>query len=323
VYEPEPRVGLRGIAYHFDGIAPIEEIPMLARDPRLVDAFKEGGHVSFAWSQVSLAEQAVISARKTLDAAKLTSTDIDAVIIGTSEMPWFKRIPEMLSTHVLMGLGLRDIPVVGVTLAGCANYASSLRVARNMIMAEGMRNVLVIETNQVRGEMQRPYVSPLSGAAGAIFADGAASFIVTTDEADFALVSMAQIVKPIDKLVAQINDVVANNVTAFRHVTPLALSKAGISLAEVRKIIMSNVNLPMLSGLAATLELPAGSIHMDNVARTGHVWSADNLINLVDYSSSEEVPPGSWMLMLCQAESYYSAIVIRRTHRQLERTANT
>lgn len=306
------RVGIRGIAYHFDCTRPIEEIPMLANDPLLLVAFKEAGHERFACSYVSLAEQAVLSARKTLDAAGLAPADIDAVVVGFSELLHFDRYPEMLSTGILTGLGLSDVPVVGVSLAGCANLASAMRVARNMIVAEGMMNVLVVETNQVRGKMERPYVSTYSGAAGVIFADGAASCIVTTENADFSIEGMGISVLPIDKQQVDLSTVCANNVLGYRQAIARALQQAGMVQDDIAHIFTSCVNRAGLDWLMTALELPLPDVFTGNICRTAHVWSADCLIGLADQCAAQAIQPGAAVLLLSQAESYYSAIVCRK-----------
>lgn len=308
-------VMLRGVAYHIDEIAPIERIPALAKDAKLLASFKDAGHATYAHSEASLAEQAVASAKKTLAAAGLDSDDVDAIVLGTSEIRAPKRYPEMLSTEVLTSLGLCDVPVVGVTLAGCANYSSSVRVARNMVVAEGLSNVLVVETDQVRGTMERQIVD--DGQACAIFGDGAASLVVSGERsagnADFELVAIAQTIKPLDWASADVNMIAANNVFGFRHVLDEALAKAGVARGDLRKTFLSNIGIAIVEDLASLLELDVASVHTANCSRTAHVWSCDNLINLIDYCAAEPVPAGALFLMVCQAESYFSAIVCRKS----------
>jgi 3-oxoacyl-[acyl-carrier-protein] synthase III len=310
------RILLRGLAYHFDEVRPIDEIALLAQSPDYLSSLKQKGLRNFAYSEMSLGQQAIASARKTLDAAGLAAADIDAVVVGTSEMPYFDRFPEMLGTEILMGLGLRDLPVVGVTLAGCANYASSLRVARNMLIAEGLRNVLLIETNQVRGTMQRVPVSRFTGDVNTVFADGAASMIVSAcgaaDHPGLTLDGMAQTVSPIDAHRVQMGDVWVNAVTAFRSVIDAALEQAGAFRADVRKVFYLNVNAVQSAALAPAFGFEVESLHAANLARTAHVWSSDNLISLSDYCATEQVAAGALFLLLCQGESYFSAIACRR-----------
>lgn len=307
---------LRGVAYHLDELAPIERIPALAQDPQLLAAFHEAGHKTYAHSSLTLAEQAICSAVKTLAAAQLAPTDVDAIVVGTSEIREPKRYPEMLSTDLLTALQLSNVPVVGVTLAGCANYSSALRVARNMLIAEGLKNVLVIETNQVRGSMQRQVFD--DGMACVIFGDGAASLVVSATAAggsELELVAMSQTIRPLDWARADINAIAANNFLGFRHVLDDVLKRANATRADIAKVFLSNIALRIVADLAGVLDLDVRSVYTANTSRTAHVWSCDNLINLVDYCAAEpeQVPPGSLFLMVSQAESYFSAIVCRKT----------
>jgi 3-oxoacyl-[acyl-carrier-protein] synthase III len=285
----------------------------LAGQPDKVALFKTSGHERFTRSNKSLSELAIASAQKTLAAAELDAGGIDAVVIGTSEFDsWCdKSFPEMLSVEILLALGIRETIVVGATMAGCANYANSLRVARNMIVAEGCRNVLVIETNKVKWEEHRAVISPATGAGNMIFADGAASFIVSPGRGDFMVAGMRQVVKPIDKRTAQFNDVILNNVEGYRIVVGDSLAQAGLTREGLAKVFSSNVNKGILVGFAATLQVPPEMLFMENVSRTGHVWSADNLIGVVDFCALG-APADAAFLLLCQGESYYSAVVLRR-----------
>jgi 3-oxoacyl-[acyl-carrier-protein] synthase III len=312
--EPSPAVpglhaafGIRGIGYHFDETVPIDELPRLAADPQLLSRFKLGGHQYYARSHVSIAEQAVLSARRTLHNSALTADAIDAVIIGTSELRDWKGFPEALAAEVLLALGLKDILVVGVTMAGCANYASALRMARNMIIAEGCRNILVIETNQVRGDLDRVWATEKNAAY--IFGDGAVSCIATAAaNGDFRVLGMEQIVKPLPPGV-QSTDFIANNVGGLRHVVSRALAQAGAEPEQVAKVFIHNINFHVAVGLVHAVGYHHEKLYARNIKRTAHVWGADNLIGLHDYCAAENPPAGTLFLMLCQADTYFSAIV--------------
>jgi len=306
------RIGIRGIAYHFDEEASIDTIPTLQVNPELLAAFKKTGHERFALSHVSITEQAIIAARKTLDKAGMVAGDIDAVVIGTSELRGWNRFPEKVGNEILLALGMKDILVVGVTLAGCANYASALRVARNMIAVDGYRNVLVIETNQVCGNLDRVVASSQTGAPAYILADGALSYVATTDAADFSVLGMEQIVKPFDPTSADATTFITNNIGGFRHVTQVALDRAGVRREQITQVFFHNISLLLLRGLMEVTEFPLYKLFIDNVERTGHVWGADNLVGLHDYCMTENPPSGALFMLLCQADTYYSAIVCQK-----------
>lgn len=303
-------VGIRGIGYHFDETVPIETLPEIAADPILLASYKAHGHRQFARSHVSITEQAILSARKTLHNSGLTAADIDAVVIGTSELRDWKYFPERVSTEVLLGLGLKDILVVGVTLAGCANYGSALRVARNMIMVDGYRHVLVIESNQVRGGLQR--VSATGSSAGYILGDGAVSFVATSDAGEFKVRGMGQIVKPLADKITDSAAFIANNISGFRHVVERALAQAGIAREQVEKVFLHNINWHVLAKLMSVIDFPVAKLYGRNIPRTAHLWGADNLIGLHDYCAESHPSAGALFLLVCQADTYFSAVVCEK-----------
>jgi 3-oxoacyl-[acyl-carrier-protein] synthase-3 len=306
----KPTIGIRGVEYYFDEIVPIDTLPRFAANPEMLEKFKRAGYQSVSVSHVSITEQAILSARKTLAGSGLAAADIDAVVIGMSELRDWSSYPEVASTQIMLGLGLKDIPVVGVTLAGCANYGSALRMVRNMIAVDGYRNVLVIETNQVRGETERIYSA--TGNPGFILGDGAVSFLATPANGDFKVLGMEQIVKPLDGATADVDAYVVNNISGFRHVTERALAQAGVRCEQVDKVFLHNIRFAALSGFLSALNLPRAKLFTDNIARTSHVWGADNLIGLYDYCAGANPPAGSIFLMLCQADFYYSAVVCQK-----------
>jgi 3-oxoacyl-[acyl-carrier-protein] synthase III len=181
-----------------------------------------------------------------------------------------------------------------------------------MLRAEDMQRILMIETNQARGHTARPLVSPVSGLAGIIFADGAVSALVTTAPGDFEVLALAQVVKPIDKHRIGIEELTVQCVSGYRHVYGQALSLADIRPAQIDRVFLNNVHSAGLSGIVATIGLPAERVCTENLARIAHVWSADNLINLHDYCRRHRPEAGTIFLLMCQADSFFSALVCRK-----------
>jgi 3-oxoacyl-[acyl-carrier-protein] synthase III len=307
----QPTVGLRGVAYHFDEIVPIESLPALAGKDELLQTFRDCGHGSVAVSHCSLIEQTARSAYKSLQESGLSANDIDAVVIGTSELRGWTRWPEYFANDVLLALGIQDALVVGVTLAGCANYGSALRMARNLIVAEGRRNVLVIESNQTRGGLERVR-APGGTRASLVFGDAAVSCIVTPEGGDFRVLGMEQIFKPLNMSGTDRTVFVANNVGGFRHVVDRALAQAGVAREKLAQVFIHNMNKRLLYTLLDAVDIPRELMYLDNIRRTGHLWSADNLIGLHDYCAEKNPPSGTVFLLVCQAEAYFSAVVCEK-----------
>jgi 3-oxoacyl-[acyl-carrier-protein] synthase III len=305
-------IGIRNISYCLGDSIPIDELPEMVADDKLLKRFKDSGFKNYARSSLTMAEQAGKAALATIERSGLTAKQIDAVVIGTSELRDWNDFPEDLSKEILRIIGFNIIPVVGTTLAGCANLANSIKVARNMIIAENLRNVLVIETNQVRGSMQRLEGILPSEIPATLFGDGAVSCIVTNEATEFYILGMEQIVSQFhnDKIPSQA--IVAKDVASYRHVIERALKKAMLEPKDIHCYLAGNNNAQIFEGMKNILGFGSAESFTENLQSYGHIWSADTLINLQDYCNKVSPKMGTYFLMLSQASNYYSAIVCQK-----------
>ncbi|MEC4718511.1 3-oxoacyl-[acyl-carrier-protein] synthase III C-terminal domain-containing protein [Noviherbaspirillum sp. CPCC 100848] len=312
-----PAIGLRGIAYYVGDSVPIEELSCMANDAALLERFKAAYFCNFSRSNISLPEQAVLSAQATLRKCGMQAGDIDAVVIGFSELREWTAYPEQLTSVILEGLGMNNIPVVGVTLAGCANVTSALRIARNMVIVDGYRNVLVVETNLLRNDSRR-----LSGAAPGqtpdnVFGDGAVSFVVTSDidTADFDLLAMDQIVSFPEGDNITMQQEIATSTAASLRVIKRAIAHAGLAWEQINCVLLNNLNVVMMAGLLRLYGFTKTDFYIDNILRYGHVWSADGFINLHDYCEKKAPAAGTHFLLIGHGSTYYSATICRKRDR--------
>lgn len=300
-------IGIKAIAYTFDRLRDISTLPALAADTNMLAGFEAGGHRLFGCSDCSLSEQAVRSARQTLTHANLTLDEVDAVVIGCASIRFWHRTAELLSSEIMLKLGLKDIPVFGVTMGGCANYAGALRIAKGLLMDSGWRNVLVIETNKMPSDEARPYMPYVS-----IFGDGCVSALVSSVDPEYRIAAIAHVVKPLDAEYAGDPRFVTNNINGYRRVIAQVLEQAGCTLDDVDVVIPNNKNIAELRKLSGFWSVPFNKVYTDNIARIGHLWSADNLINLKDLVAGGVAAASRTFLLLCQGDSIYSALVLER-----------
>jgi len=275
----EMRIGIKGLAYAFDRLRDIKTISTLAANVETLVAYENGGHRSFGYSDCSLSEQAVLSAKETLANVNLDAGDLDAVVIGCASIRFWPKYAELLSTEILLSLGAKDIPVFGVTMGGCANYSNALRIAKALVAENGWRNVLVIETNKMPNDEMRPYMPYVS-----VFGDGSVSVIVSNaEDIEFDIASIAHVAKPLDAADGGDPRLITNNINGYRRVISEALRLAGCNLGDIDMVMPNNKNIAELIKLAAFWNVPFAKVYTDNVSRIGHLWSADNLINLKDF----------------------------------------
>lgn len=301
-------IGIKGLAYAFDAVRGIETLPILAGDPAALAAYRRGGHHEFGYSDRSLSELAVSSARQSLRAADLAASSLDAIVIGCASIRFWPKYAELLSTEIMNGLGLQNVPSFGVTMGGCANYASALRIAKSLIAENGWRNVLIVETNKMPSDDMRPYMPYVS-----IFGDASVSTIVSTEKSDFSIAGMAQIAKPFENATLGDPRFLTNNIAGYRHVIGAALDAARCTRADIDAVIPNNKNVAELAQLADFWGVPFSKVFTDNIGRIGHLWSADNLINLNDLCATPVGQAHGTFLLLCQGDAGYAAIVLRRS----------
>jgi hypothetical protein len=142
--------------------------------------------------------------------------------------------------------------------------------------------------------------------------DGAASFIATAEGGNFKVLGMDQIVKPLDYAQSTQAGFAANNISGFRRVAERAMGQARVKRGQIEKVFMHNIRASALIGFMGALDFGQYKLFTDNIAKTGHVWGADNLIGLYDYCAAKNPPAGANFLMLCQADFYYSAVVCQK-----------
>jgi 3-oxoacyl-[acyl-carrier-protein] synthase III len=310
----ELAIGLKGIAYFVGESVPIDELSCLANDAGLLERFKNQYFKNFSRSGISRPEQAALAAKETLRKCNMQAGDIDAVVIGFSELREWADYPEQLTRAILSRLGMNRIPVAGVTLSGCANAASALRAARNMVIAEGYRNVLVIETNLLQDDDRRllgtePGVTPEN-----VFGDGAVSFVVTSDidTADFDLLAVNQIVSFAEGEKITMQDELVVSTNGARHVIDRVLDHAGLAREQINCLLLNNMNFKIMAALMHMYGFSKVDFFIENALNYGHVWSADPFMNLNDYCKKKAPPNGTLFMLVTYGRNNYVALICRK-----------
>ncbi len=91
-----------------------------------------------------------------------------------------------------------------------------------------------------------------------------------------------------------------------------AIVKANITLSSVKMILPHNVNMPTWHKIAAALHFPIEKIYLDNIAKLGHCFCSDHLINLKSALSDNRLAKGDFYVMAgCGLGFYLSAAVLQ------------
>jgi 3-oxoacyl-[acyl-carrier-protein] synthase-3 len=162
--------------------------------------------------------------------------------------------------------------------------------------------LLVITTDQVFDEANRM-------ANYALFSDGAASCVVSAgaDTSDgYRLISCAA---------AQDNQTLdaGNEISAelAKRVTEKLLSPLDLKVGDLSGLMHGNIFKPLLVMKERLAGFTAEHIWTENIARVGHCFAADPLINLVDRVALGHVRPDQYHLLASSVPGSRIGVLLR------------
>jgi 3-oxoacyl-[acyl-carrier-protein] synthase-3 len=255
---------------------------------------------SYYKTQMTIFDMMTASARKTFETAAITPQDIDAVIFCSMNFPGPALDGVKFVRNFLETLDLSKAYPLGITLNGCNTLLSGIDMANSMVAAGRLKHALVVAGDAVHDEQER-------FQQYGIFSDAAASCIITSQSArgyEIVRSSSATDYK------AMFND------ASFSSELAIAASEAifdglDIGAEDIKMAFCNNIFVPITS----SKELDAGfedeQLYTKNVKRTGHCFSADPLINLVDYARETSVENGQYFLMNGDSPGMRSSILLR------------
>ena len=257
----------------------------LAPDPEL------WGWGSIHRTERTLEAMAIDSGLATLRAAGADPSSIDALVLCSTWIPGPAESHGRLVETIVTGIGLGDVAFYGQNLNRCVNLLAALDVANAFVTSGRYRGVLVITTDRVVDESKRM-------AHYALFSDGAASCVVTADgdthhgDDGYQLISCAtaQDTRSLDwskEISADLS----------RRVNDSLLAPLDMKLPDVAGLMHANVFKPLLVMKERQAGFSHEQLYTDNIARVGHCFAADPLINLVDRAAAGDLRPGRHYLL--------------------------
>lgn len=301
------------IRYALGESRPVAGLALAPQHMRALAALGAKGVRDYAESTLSPVELACDAARRTLRDARLPAAEVDAVIYATTTF-WDERFRKESDVAWMQHeLGLSKAYPVGVFLPGCANALVAIRMAANLVQAEGCHHVLVVTTDKVMpGEPARRVMWP----DVSVLSDGAASALVSAaGSGEWDILATAQRSAP-----QMWNVDSASNLAAFlvgtvrgaQQTVADLLAKSGLSPAHFGRLITNNYNVPVMSMIASRCGFEPHQVYVDNVARFAHAYAADVLINLHDAACDPDCRrSGSHQFLLATGHKNWAAMVLR------------
>lgn len=300
VFLQAPRYVLGEVEADFstiDGLHARAEELRMAPDPTL------WGWGSVFRSHRGLEAMAIESGCETLRAAGGGPESVDALVLCCSDVRTPARSHGRFVATILTGLGLGDIPFYGLDLNRCVNLLAALDVASSFVAGGRYRRVLVVTTDRVVEEADRML-------SYALLSDGAASCLVTADREGPELYRLLACASAQDT--ASLDWTSEISADLARRVNDALLGPLGVGLADVAALMHANVFKPLVVMKERQAGFAPEQIYTPNIARVGHCFAADPLINLVDRIAMGHVPPGRHCMLAASVPGSRMGVLLRR-----------
>lgn len=276
------------IQYELGEIKPITQIKGLANDAEGIKFLMDRGFRNYREFDGEPWEVGVKAAQKCLAEADLSSNAIDQIVyasissknpmIGDEGVGLFTKHMDMIET-----------PLAGVVFGECTNVMLGLEYATMLVETNRAKNVLLVSTDVAAYPEQRM----TSGYT--ICSDGAAACIVSNesygDGYTFELVKFKKAYHHLSRSNS------SNSAQAFRDIAKAAaFCKETVTKDIGEKIIKwipNTGNTEIAGAFASVLGIPLKEYYLDNLAEYAHLFSTDQLINLVDWANRENVENNS------------------------------
>ena len=261
----------------------------------------------------SASDMAVQAARRALEAAGLSASDLDMIIVGTisADMP----LPAC-AAFVQQKLGCPGIPAFDVA-AACAGFVYALSIGDQFIQSGAHRNVLVIGV-----ELLSRVLNWKDRATCVLFGDGAGAAVLTPAGEDGRGVlstrlytdatlaeslcipaggskeplTAAAIEQGRDKVHMVGGDIFKVAVKNLTSASREALEVAGLDANAVDWVVPHQANMRIITQVAQRLDIPLDRFVL-NIERYGYTSSASIPIALDEGVRDGRIQPGHTVLM--------------------------
>ncbi len=174
---------------------------------------------------------------------------------------------------------LKNATFFGTFLAESGNFVSLLRAARNLIRAEGKKNVLCVNVDQIPH-----HPTQRRGALSGVMtnSDVAMAFMVSSEKGDFNLESLHQVFNPYLNTLGR-GDGLKKQMEIMRGITDSAastLNQADCRPDDYQYLIINNYSLNLMQQFASYMGFSSNKLMVENLPKFAHAFTADNIINL-------------------------------------------
>jgi len=246
----------------------------------------------YASKDESLVDMAVAASEQAIKRAKLTSADIDTVILASITYPY--QTPSA-ATDVAMRIGNPHAAAFDIG-AACAGFSYGIAMAHDFVRAGTSKNVLVIGAEKLTD-----FLDPTDRATAFIFADGAGAVVVgpsngagigpvvwgsDADSRDAISMSPAWTDMRDKDYKSIIKDSVWPNISqegqkVFRwavfsmsKAAVRALEASGLTVNDIDAFIPHQANIRIIETMAKEMKMPESVVIADDIRTNGNTSAA-------------------------------------------------
>jgi 3-oxoacyl-[acyl-carrier-protein] synthase-3 len=306
----DTQVYLKGISYELGEPRGIQQLSEVQQDPELLERLLSVGIASYSSNRQTPAEMAAACAARTLWKTKTDPKTVDLLIFATSSF-WEPQFYGRDIHWLITKLGLDNAYPLGVTLSECANLLVALSVAADSLRQGRSRRVLVVTADKVRDGETRIVPPEVSVAS-----DAAASVLVTLDAGPYELLATDRYMIPLAFERAAHENFTQYLKTSARGIYVIAertLAAVGKRAEDFSRLITNNYNLSVSKLFATQSGFDLDRVYTANIARYGHGFGADNLVNLADCAGENPPLPDDLFCLLASGPNMWATAVLRKT----------
>jgi 3-oxoacyl-[acyl-carrier-protein] synthase-3 len=258
----------------------------------------------------TIASLSARAAAASLSAARLDPAEVDAVVLCTSSYWHADQLTPRSLGAFMCEARLTHGHLVQTSVQGCHNALTGLRLARNLLLAESLRHVLVVTCDIARDDASRLSPGPC------VLGDGAAGCLVSREGAgDFQIQDLLQTddhafgTQPDTAQTHALRQV--QWLRGIQAVAHRLLDRNRLRPSDVRGLVINNYNRSVCDALANGLGVAADRVAPFD-ANMGHVWSSDILVGLQRLTGQQSLDAGAPVLLLAAGPHQFGAALLRR-----------
>jgi 3-oxoacyl-[acyl-carrier-protein] synthase-3 len=200
-----------------------------------------------------------------------------------------KQLMHFPASELQADFGMVNAFVIGLNQQACTGMLGALRLGRNMLRGEDeLQNILCITAD--RFPRSAKYEQSYN-----LISDGAAACLLSREPRGFRLIDVHHITNGA-MVDASDDETVGSYFNYTCGLVQESLGRAGMVMQDIRWVVPQNTNRKAWQILSRLLGLELSQAYFPSMASTGHVISADNIINLAALQDSDDLQAGDMIL---------------------------